>query len=568
MELAETIQVARGERVADLVLKNARVVNVFSGDIHDTNVAIYHTRVVGLGDYNAKREIDLKGAYVCPSFINAHVHIESSMVSVREFARTVVPRGTTTVITDPHEIANVMGFDGIKYIKAASKYNPMSNYIMLPSCVPATHLETSGSSLTAYDLKLLIDDPWILGIAEMMNYPGVLARDPEVLEKISLGNKKLIDGHAPGLSGRDLNAYVAAGIRSDHECTTIEEAREKLRLGMHIMIREGSTARNLRDLLPLVTAANSRRCMFCTDDRHPADLIDEGDIDSIIRTAIDMGLNPITAIQMATLNPAQYFGLNENGAVAPGYRADLVVFEGFTNFHIRQVYRGGKLVAEEGEMLPLEVEPKSIRLRSSMNVNWSKVDGLEIPAQGEKVRVIGLIPNQLITEMLIEDANVVDGQAVSDVVNDILKVAVLERHMASGNVGLGFVKGMGLKRGAIGSSVAHDSHNLIVVGTNDADMMAVAHKIVDMGGGLAATVDGKTVAELPLPIAGLMSEKPIETVRRELGDLQTAAHELGCAVAEPFMMLSFLALPVIPNLKLTDKGLVDVNKFDFVPLFE
>ncbi len=567
MELVEIIKIARGEKEADLLLKNAKVVNVFSGDVHETDVAIARSRIVGLADYRARQEIDLKGRYLCPGFIDGHLHIESSMMTIPEFARAVVPRGTTSVITDPHEIANVLGLNGIRYMLESSKHNPLSVYVMLPSCVPSTNMETTGAELLWYDLSMFFNEEWVLGLGEVMNYPGVLFYDQAVLDKIRAARGKRIDGHAPGLSGRDLAAYVAAGVRSDHECTTPEEAREKLRLGMYIMIRQGTTAHNLRALLPLVTPANSRRCMFVTDDLHPADIMDKGHIDHLIKIAIEEGLNPVTAIQMATLNPAEYFGLNDRGAVSPGYRADLVVFDNFEDFNVEKVFRGGQLVAENGQMLPHIARPQPVPIRSSMNVNWEGVD-FEIPAQSGRVRVIGVVPDQIITRHLIEEARVEDGLAVADVERDILKIAVIERHLASGNMGLGFIKGLGLKKGAIASSVAHDSHNIVVAGTNDDDMMTAAIEVVTMRGGLAVVVDYEVRGRLPLPIAGLMSDQPLEIVQAQMDELLTVTAEIGSPWPDPFMILSFMALPVIPELKLTDRGLVDVTQFKFVPLFE
>jgi adenine deaminase len=568
MRLEDLIQVARGEVEADLLLKNARVVNVFSGNIHKADVAIHRTRIVGLGDYRAREVIDLQGQYLCPGFIDGHVHIESSMLPVSEFARVVVPQGTTSIVADPHEISNVLGLDGIRYILESSKYNPLSVYIMLPSCVPATEMETAGSKLTAEDLAAMWRSDWVLGLGEVMNYPGVIFRDWQVLNKIKVAADRPIDGHAPGLSGRDLCAYVAAGIRSDHEATTAEEAREKLQLGMHIMIREGTTARDLEALLPVVTPSNSSRCMFVTDDRHLADLLNEGHMNFVIRKAIGLGLDPMTAIQMATINPARYFGLKDKGGIGPGMRADVVVLDDLDGLNVQMVIRGGQLVARGGQLLPLTDKPRDVPLRSSMNINWERTGDLQLPVAGTKVKVIGLIPDQILTESLLEEAKVEGGFAVADVARDILKMAVIERHLASGNTGLGFVKGFGLKRGALGSSVAHDSHNLVLLGTNDEDMMIAARRIERMRGGLAVVADGHVVASLPLSIAGLMSERPYEEVSENLQSLLDAAHDLGSELHDPFMTLSFLALPVIPALKLTDRGLVDVTQFKFVPLFE
>ncbi len=568
MEIGELIQVARGEKEADLLLKNARLVNVLSGEIHEAHVAIFDTRVVGLGEYEAREVVDLGGGYLAPGFLDGHVHIESTMLRIPEFARAVVPHGTTSVVIDPHEIANVMGLDGIRYMLESSKYNPLSVYVMLPSCVPSTKMETTGSLLSADDIAPLLSDRWVVGVAEIMNYPGVLERDPDVLEKIRIGRQSRIDGHAPQISGRDLNAYVAAGIASEHECTTLEEAREKLRLGMHIMIREGSVARNLEALLPLVTPENSSRFMFVTDDLHPADLLEKGHIDEVLRKAIRLGLNPVTAIQMVTLNPARYFGLRDKGAVAPGRRADLVVFDDLSRIRVMMVYRGGRLVAEEGRLLPDLLVPHEVALRSSVNVAWIEVEDFQIPAQGRRIKVIGLTHEQLVTQKLVEEARVEEGLAVADPGRDILKLAVIERHRASGNIGLGFVKGFGLQRGALASSVAHDSHNIIVVGTNDSDMLKAVVRIIKMQGGLAVAADGQILATLSLPIAGLISNKSIEETKAELDQVVEAAKSLGCQVDSPFMAVSFLALPVIPELKLTDKGLVDVTQFKIVPLFE
>ena len=568
MELDERIQVARGEVEADLLLKNARVVNVFSGEIYETNVALAGSWIVGLGDYRAREEIDLGGHYLCPGFMDAHIHIESTMLTVAEFARAVVPKGTTTVIIDPHEIANVLGLDGIRYMIESSKDHPLSVFIMLPSCVPSTDLDTAGARLVNHDLSPFLQETWVAGIAEMMNYPGVLARDPEVLAKLRIAGGKRIDGHAPGLSGRDLCAYIGAGIRSDHECTTLEEAREKLRLGMVIMIRQGSTAHNLADLLPLVTPENARRCMFCTDDIHPARLQDVGHINALIKQAIDLGLDPVTAIQMATINPAEYFGLRNLGAIAPGYRADLLVFDDMERFTIEKVFRGGRLVAEKGQMLIQEREPRPVPIRSSMNVRRIVPGDFAIRADGRRARVIGLVPGQLITRALSAEVKTLDGYAISDPERDLLKLAVIERHQASGSTGLGFVQGFHLQEGAIGSSVAHDSHNIIVVGANDVDMRIAAEAIVAMQGGMVAVAQGEVQASLPLPIAGLMSDQTIEVVRAGFDRLVSATQDLGCPLDDPFMTLAFLSLSVIPELKLTDKGLVDVTRFERVPLFE
>jgi adenine deaminase len=566
-ELDRIISVARGEEEAEMSLKNARLVNVLSGEIHETDIAVAGNRVVGLGEYVAKEVVDLQGSYICPGFIDGHVHIESSMLRIPEFARVVVPHGTTTVVADPHEIANVLGLDGILYMMESSRGSPLEVFFMLPSCVPSTELETAGSRLMSYDLSPLLREDWVVGVAEMMNYPGVLDRNGDVLARIAIAGGKRVDGHAPRLSGKDLNAYIAAGIASDHESSSLQEAREKLQRGMYVMIREGSVARNMEALLGLVTPENARRCMLVSDDNDPAQLLEHGHMDHIVRKAVGLGLDPVLAIQMATINAAEYFGLRDLGAVAPGYRADMVVFDDFDSFRIEKVFRGGRLVSEFGEMLDMGGERRPVPLRGTVNVSWIELEDFRIEAQGSRVRVIELTPNQLVTRQVVRQVKVEEGMATADVERDVLKLAVIERHLASGNTGLGFVKGFGLKRGALASSVAHDSHNIIVVGTNDEDMMTAAVQIVKMQGGLVVAADGEVLATVPLPIAGLMSEKSAKELSVEMQDIEQAARDLGCTVSSPFMAMSFLALPVIPRLKLTDKGLVDVKKFGFVPLF-
>lgn len=563
---ADIIAAAHGETPVDLLLRNARLVNVLSGEIRETDVAVHDGFVVGFGPYEAKQSVDLHGQYLCPGFMDAHVHLESGMVTVPEFARAVLPSGTTTVITDPHEMANVHGLEGVRYILQTSEDLPLRVFVMAPSCVPATDMETSGSRLTAADVTLLFTHERVIGLAEMMNYPGVIHRDPGVLKKIELAGARPVDGHAPGVTGRDLAAYVAAGIGSDHESTTLEEAREKLEMGMHIMMREGTAERNLDALLPLVTPRNAARCSFCTDDRHPADLLGEGSINSLVARAIHKGLDPVTAVQMATINTARYFGLRRLGAVAPGYHADLLVIDDLRKFAIRQVYAGGVKVAEDGKYLP-EHRPEPVRLRGSVNVAWMALD-FKIPAQGASVRarVIGVVPGQIVTRALVEEMKPVNGLIEADPSRDILKIAVAERHMASGRTGVGLVKGFGLKHGAIASSVAHDSHNIVVVGTNDNDMTTAVIEIARMQGGQVVVADNEVIASVPLPIGGLMSDLPIETVRDRIEAMTAASHKLGGVLSDPLMTMSFLALPVIPELKLTDRGLVDVTQFKVVPL--
>ena len=569
MSLSERIAAARGQVAADLLLTNLQMVNVFSGEVYPTEIAIKDSIIVGVGEgYTAASVVDLGGRYVAPGFIDAHVHIESSMCTPPAFSQAALIHGVTSVITDPHEIANVHGLDGIRFMLDSAAGGVLSMYVMASSCVPATHMETAGAELSAADLQTLLGNPWVLGLAEMMNYPGVVFGDPGVLGKIDAFAGRVLDGHCPGLRGRDLNAYIAAGIASDHECTTVDEAREKLQKGMVIFIREATNARNLRPLLPLVTPQNSRRICFCTDDRQPADLLDDGSIDHMVRVAIaEGGLDPATAIRLATLNTAEYFRLGDRGAIAPGRRADLIVFSDLRAPRAEQVYCGGTLVAQDGA-LAVDIAPPRVQpLPRSVNIAWDAID-LAIPARGERIRVIGSIPNQLVTEHRVEDARIENGLAVADVARDILKMAVIERHHATGGVGKGFIHGIGLRRGAIAGTVAHDHHNLVVIGADDASMMAAARAVERMGGGLVAVDGERVLAELPLPVGGLMSDRPIGEVRAALDRLlDVAGRELGSPLHDPFMAMSFMALEVIPSLKLTDVGLVDVDKFEVVDLF-
>jgi adenine deaminase len=565
-DLQQKLSIARGEKAAELLFKNASLVNVLSGDIYPANVAVTDGRVVGIGDYAGEKVIDLKGAYLAPSLIDGHFHVESSMLTMPEFVRAVAPHGTGVVVIDPHEYANVLGLDGIRYVLESSKNLPLDFFIMLPSCVPATHLETAGARLTADDLALMIADERVAGVAELMNYPGVYLGQESELEKIKAGKGKAIDGHAPGLRGKNLNAYVLAGVRSDHESTELEEAEEKLRLGMHILLREGSTERNLATLAPLITPHNAMNCSFATDDKLAGDLVSEGHIDHSVRKAIAMGLPPITALQIATINVARHYRLRNYGAIAPRYWADFIVFDDLKNMVVRQTYKKGVLVAENGKYLGKhpEIVPQP---RSTMNLRYKSTD-LEVKCDKPgKIKVIEIVPHQIVTKEILETPKVEDGKIVADVERDILKLVVVERHRATGNVGVGFVRGFKLKKGALGSTVAHDAHNVVVVGTNDADIIKVIAELENLKGGQVAVADDKVKAALGLPIAGLVSDRPLDEVIKRIADLNAAAAAMGCDLDAPFMTLSFLSLSPIPELKLTDQGLIDAVHLRTTSLF-
>ncbi|HEV2804245.1 MAG TPA: adenine deaminase [Chthoniobacterales bacterium] len=555
-DIQQKLRVARGEEPAELLFKNARVVNVFSGEIHEANVAVDDGRVIGFGNYDAKQIIDLAGAYLAPSLIDGHFHVESTMVTIPEFARAVVPHGTGAMVIDPHEYANVLGMDGIRYVLESSKNLPIDFFIMLPSCVPATPLETAGARFTADDLAFMMSDDRIAGVAELMNYPGVFLGHETELAKIAAGRGKVIDGHAPGLLGKNLNAYALAGVRSDHESTELEEAREKLRLGMHLLVREGSTERNLEHIIALVAPQNSANCSFATDDKLPGDLVNEGHIDHSIRKAIALGVPPVTAVQMGTINTARHYRLKNHGAIAPRYWADFIVVDDLEKFDVRRVYKKGALVAEDGKYLGPASEPTE-QPRSTMNLSYRAPADFEIRGPARKIRVIEIVPHQIVTKEVLEAPTMDDGQIVSDPERDILKLVVVERHRATGNVGVGFVRGFGLKRGAIGSTVAHDAHNVVVVGVTDADIVAAIRALEEMRGGQVVVADGKVDASLPLPIAGLVSDQPLEFVIAKIAELKSAAARLGSTLDAPLMSLSFLSLSPIPALKLTDQGLVD-----------
>ncbi|RLD18897.1 MAG: adenine deaminase [Caldiserica bacterium] len=563
----QLIRAAKNEIKVDLLLKNASLINVFSGEIKREHVAIHSGVIVGFGDYSAKRVIDLKGKYLSPGFIESHIHIESSLLSITEFAKAVVKHGTTTVVIDPHEIANVLGLDGIKFMLEASKYQPISLYFELPSAVPATlSFETSGARLSSEDLIPFSEQKWVVGLGEVMNYPAVLEGDDDVINKIELFKGRIIEGHAPALVGKNLSAYIVAGARSDHESFMLEEAKEKLEKGMFVMIREGSIARNLKALIPLVNEKNWSRFILVSDDLHPLTLYERGHLDYTLREAIKFGIEPVNAIRMVTLNPATYFGFKNLGAIAPGYWADMVVFSNLKELKVERVFKKGVEVFSRGRFL-WKKKPKKVFIRSSVNIKWLELKQFSIPARGKKARVIKVVPGELITEEEITEVKTEKGYVVSDPENDILKLFVIERHSASGNIGKGLVKGVGLKKGAIAQTISHDSHNIVACGVDDESLFEAVLQIVKMGGGICCVEDGKVLSKLPLPIAGLMTDEKLDTVVSKYKELLESARKLGSKLDDPYMMLSFLALPVIPKLKLTDKGLVDVERFRFVKLF-
>ena len=565
MGVEELLAVARGEKEADLLLTGARIVDVFKGTVEEGSLAIYNGIIVGFGERDAREKVDLGGAFLCPGFIDGHVHIESSMVSLPEYARAVVPAGTAAVITDYHEIANVLGVEGIRYMMRLGEGIPLDVFVMLPSCVPATPVETAGAVLGARDLVPLLDSEKVIGLGEVMNFPGAINGDPEVMAKIAACSGLPIDGHAPGLSGRELEAYVAAGIGSDHECVSAEEAEEKLARGMCIYIREGSTAKNMEALIPIVNPATARRCIFVDDDRQPRDLLEEGHMDFILRKAVALGVDPVTAVRMVSLNAAQRFGLRSRGGIMPGWQADLTVVKDLEGFDVLQVYKRGVKVAEEGALW-VDVSPGP-PAPGVMKIDWQKIPSIEVKALGQEMLVIGVVRDQIITSRLEEKPTVEEGLAISDPARDLLKICVFERHRGTGNVGMGFIRGFGLREGAMASTVAHDSHNLMVLGASDEDILAAARAVEGMGGGQVVVKGGEVMAGLPLDVAGLMSTLPLAEVKDRVDRLHDAAQELGCRLEDPFMTLSFMALPVIPELKMTDRGLFDVGTFSHVPLF-
>ena len=554
------IDVAAGRAPADLVLKNATYVNVFSNELCHGDIAVAEGLIVGMGEYHGKVEVDVSGKLVLPGFIDAHIHLESSLVSPTEFAKAVLPHGTTTVITDPHEIANVMGTDGIEYMLQATEDLPVDVRFMLPSCVPATPLDESGANLDYRAIDSFYDHPRVQGLAEMMNYVGVVNGDGQVVEKIvaSQAHHKKIDGHAPGLSGKELNAYIAAGVYSDHECSDMEDAMNKLRLGQYIMIREGTAARNLEALMPLLTSQYVERCMFCTDDKHPNDLLEKGHIDYIVKKAISLGADPIVAVKAACHNAARYFLLNNRGAIAPGYLGDFVIIDDFQHFEIEMVYKRGVLMYD-GQLRDFpapEIDPYLVkRAHDTFHVAHLTAEDF---SDGRPHAVIGMIPGEIVTQ----DAGYADH---ADPEQDILKIAVIERHKNTHHIGLGYIKGYGLKRGAVATSISHDSHNIIVVGATDEDMAAAANRIVENRGGITVMENGQVLGEVTLSIAGIMSDDSLVMVNSALEDAKDEAFGLGVSRGiDPFMTLSFMALPVIPSLRITTRGVFDVSSQRYI----
>jgi len=560
-DLARRLAVARGDEPADLVVRGGRVLSVFTREWLETDVAIADGYVAGLGDYEGTEEVDASGRFVVPGFIDAHMHLESPKLLPDEFARLVLPLGTTAVVADPHELANVLGTDGVHWLLDFCTELPLDVYFMASSSVPASRFESPRRALNEGDLQGLLRRRRVLGLAEMMNFPGVIAGNKNELTKLGLTGATHVDGHAPGVVGKHLNAYAAAGIRSDHEALTVEEGRERLRVGMWVLIREASMARNLQALLPLVEEFGTSRIAFCTDDKDPDDIAENGHINGMVRDAVAAGIAAEDALVLASLNPALWHGLDELGALAPGYQADVVLLPDLESFRPELVLKRGSPVEEIARSEVPEWVKHTVRIgpvvAERFRIEWHNK---------AKARVIGLVPDQVVTKSLVETLTIRDGEAVADPERDLAKIAVLERHLGTGRVGLGFVRGFGLGRGALGSTVAHDAHNLVVVGMNDADMARVVERLAELGGGIAAVENGEVLAELPLPVGGLLSDLPLAEVVERSRACTEAAERLGCQGATPFLTMSFLALSVIPSLKITDQGLVDVDRFELVPL--
>jgi len=566
---SKLLEAALGKRECDMVLKNCSIIDVFSCNIFRGDIGIYNGVIAGFDEVKGKKEIDVKGGIVAPGFFDGHIHIESSMISPAEFARSVVPNGTTSIVTDPHEIANVLGLEGLRYMMDSTKDLPLNVFFMLPSCVPSTDLETSGSRLNAEDLKLFLERREVLGLGEVMNYHMLLKGSKNLIEELESFKNKRIDGHAPNLSGKELDAYCALGIESDHECVSYDEAEEKLRKGLRIMIREGSVAKNMKSLLPLVKNSSIDRFIFVTDDISALDL-KKGHINTVLSKAVNLGMRPEVAVRMATLNVCEYFRIEKLGAIAPGYRADLVVINDTNNFEPKIVIKDGRIVAADGRLL-IPIRQKKIDMRATINVKHMTRKRLDIKIDNRsritRINVISLLDGEIENEWITERPKIKDNSVVSDTERDILKICVIERHRATGRIGKGFVRGFSLKSGAIASSVAHDSHNIIVVGAEDKDMQIAVNAIISSGGGFAVVDKGKVLSSLNLPIAGLMSDRSIDEVTTDIQNINDDVMSLGCKIEGAVMALSFLTVPVIPQLRLTDMGLIDVSKQKKIPLF-
>lgn len=566
-DLVRRLAVARGDEPADLVLAGGRVLSVFTGELLEADVAIAGRHVAGVGPgYEGLDRVDVSELILLPGFIEGHMHLESTKLTIDEFARAALPWGTTTVVLDPHEVANVFGVDGVRAMLRSADEVPLDVFVMMSSCVPASPFESNGATVTSSDIaRFLAEEPNAIGLAEMMDFPAVVAGDDDALEKLRAAGGRHVDGHAPGLSGAALNAYVAAGVMSDHECTTYEEALEKRRLGMWIMIREGSAARNLDAILPMVLEHGPANCLLCTDDLEPDHLLEEGHVNDVIRKAVARGCPPADAVVMGTLNAARYHRLPERGAIAPGYLADVVAVPDLVSFHPVKVWKGGRLVADD--LRPVDIPKTALPdwMRDSIHIGELAPDDFAIVANG-RVRVIGVDPRQIVTRALVEDPLVRQGRAAADPDRGLAKVAVIERHRNTGRIGLGFVHGFGMRRGALATSLAHDAHNLVVVGIDDQDMAAAANRLRTIGGGQVVVADGAVLAEVPCPFGGLLSDLPVEEVAMRTQRVEKAAEEVGTTLPSPFAAMSFLSLSVIPELKLTDRGLVDVERFELVPL--
>ena len=565
--LARRIAVARGDEPADLVLSGGRVLSVFTGELLEADVAISGERVAGVGrGYEGRERVDVSGLVLLPGFIDGHMHLESTHLTIDEFARAALPWGTTAVVLDPHEIANVFGLDGVRAMLRSADLVPLDVFVMVPSCVPASPFESNGATVTADDIaRFLREEADAIGVAEMMNYPEVVAGNVEALAKLEAAEGRNVDGHSPGLSGRELNAYLAAGVQSDHECTTLEEALEKRRLGMWIMIREGSAARNLEALLPMVLEHGPTNSLLCTDDLEPDHLLERGHVNDVVRKAVALGCPPADAVVMGSLNAARYHGLARRGAIAPGYLADIVAAPDLVDFRPAKVWKGGRLVAHGGQAIGVPTASLPEEMRDSIRTRLLGAEDFAVAANGP-VRVIGAEARQIVTKALVETPPVRDGRAVADPDRGLAKIAVIERHTGSGRIGLGFVRGFGIRRGAIATSLSHDAHNVVVVGVDEADMAAAVNRLREIGGGQVAMAGNEVLAEVPCPFGGLLSDLPVEEVAARTGAVERAAEELGTTLPAPYAAMSFMALSVVPELKLTDLGLVDVNRFELVPL--